>query len=341
MKKILSLLLVLACLCVCVSCGTGTDSADSAAQDASAPVEELANDPEAESLAAEQPATGSYETPESYTTSLVVKINPEFQLYLSDGEEVLAVVPLNADAESLMDSIVYQEGDFCRGFDDVLEDILRAADNGGFLKEDAEVKLTVTATDASEDFNDRILDRFETAVLTYADENELALSPAMTIAEDVSFTDREPEPTAESEHDHSDGGVDVLCADCGGEGRVTCPDCGGAGSVTCDECGGSGSTSYTLTQEKQVRNGYVCPYCGGAGVLDDGMHGGETAVCGYCTLNGGNGEWNELAYDTVTYEETIYETCTRCGGAGSYTCNQCGGSIIIDCPTCGGSGVQN
>ena len=78
--------------------------------------------------------------------------------------------------------------------------------------------------------------------------------------------------------------------------------------------------------------GQHIPVCGGKGWVDDGMHGGQTAECGNCTTNGGNGEWNQLAYDEVEVEEEIHETCPRCGGNGKVPCEGCNGTGVLAPP---------
>ena len=126
-----------------------------------------------------------------------------------------------------------------------------------------------------------------------------------------------------------------ICSTCGGSGIETCKSCDGSGKITCTACNGVGTITRTEIGVEEVYNGYVCPVCGGAGVIDDGMHGGETAPCGYCQ----SGEYRELAYDEVEVEETITDACNTCGGSGQMTCSQCNGAGQHDCSTCGGSGI--
>ena len=327
MKKLLSLILI-TMLLLCAACGSVAEpAAGSAVESAAAERDSASEEPASEESAAEA----------NWAATLNLKINPEFELQLDAGGGVISVRALNDDAASLLETgtIAWQDdaGDL-RPLDGVAEDILRAADNGGFLASDAEIHLTVTALEGSQSFGDAALSAFTDAVNAYAAEAGYSLAPVTDYAAEVEFL-------SEEEFGAPGGEEETICPTCGGDGHIECPDCAATGACVCEDCGGTGTLTRTEIYEKQVRNSYVCPYCGGTGVLDDGMHGGETAECGFCTTNGGSGEWSALAYDTVQYEEIITETCPRCEGSGSYACPQCEGAVIIDCPTCGGSGVLN
>ncbi len=108
----------------------------------------------------------------------------------------------------------------------------------------------------------------------------------------------------------------------------TCDLCNGSGRYTCEICDGKGTVIEIeqTPREIEVRNDYVCPTCGGKGWIDDGMHGGEIAECGYCTTNGGCGEFRERAYDIIKIFEEVENPCYRCGGSGEALCARCDGS---------------
>ncbi|MBR1440654.1 MAG: hypothetical protein IJ589_05450 [Lachnospiraceae bacterium] len=115
---------------------------------------------------------------------------------------------------------------------------------------------------------------------------------------------------------------------------LPCTLCGGTGSCSCSHCGGTGVIITTRTHQEEVRNDYVCPVCGGKGWVDDGMHGGQTAVCGNC--GGGSqpasADFRELAYDIVDVTEEFEDPCPACGGTGSTPCTGCNGTGILVAP---------
>ena len=84
-------------------------------------------------------STESFVKPEQYASVLLVTINPQFRLYLDENQTVLAVEAVNEDAESIKDSISFQN----ESLDTVIENIVTAANNNGFVKADATISFEI------------------------------------------------------------------------------------------------------------------------------------------------------------------------------------------------------
>ncbi len=120
MKKVLALLL---CLMVALSfCACG--KADTASSDSAPTVAE----------------TDGFEKPSNYASVIVLKINPQFELYLDENNDVLAVHALNDDAKSFEKDLDLTD----KGFDKVIANILKNAKDRGFLKTGATVSFEAT-----------------------------------------------------------------------------------------------------------------------------------------------------------------------------------------------------
>lgn len=100
---------------------------------------------------ADSTAVQGFTKPEGYTSILLVTINPQFRLYLDADGNVLAVEAVNKDAEDIQKNITFEN----ESYEKVIENIITTANENGFIKEDATVKLeivedrtgeTVTAT---------------------------------------------------------------------------------------------------------------------------------------------------------------------------------------------------
>ncbi len=85
-------------------------------------------------------SASEFVAPENYASVVLVTINPQFKLYLDAAGKVLAVEPVNDDAKSVTEKIETQKGDF----ETVIDNIVIAVNDGGFVKENAKVDFTVT-----------------------------------------------------------------------------------------------------------------------------------------------------------------------------------------------------
>lgn len=119
MKKLLSLVLALCLILSLAACGK--DGADSSSKPNSS---------------ADQTA---FTAPKNYATVLLVTINPQFKLYLDAEGKVLAVEAVNDDAKSIKDSISFEN----ESYESVVEKIVIAAKDNGFVNESVDVKITI------------------------------------------------------------------------------------------------------------------------------------------------------------------------------------------------------
>lgn len=120
MKRILSLLLVFSLIFALCACGS-----------------RQADDVVANNGTTSQ--TEEFKKPQTYASVLLVTINPQFKLYLDANGGVLAVEPVNDDAKSVADKVNIKSAKI----DVVMESIVSAAKDGGFVEKTATVKLDV------------------------------------------------------------------------------------------------------------------------------------------------------------------------------------------------------
>ncbi len=120
MKRILSLLLVFSLIFALCACGS-----------------RQADDVVANNGTTSQ--TEEFKKPENYASVLLVTINPQFKLYLDAAGGVLAVEPVNDDAKSVAKKVNTKSAEI----DVVMESIVAAAKDGGFVEKSVTVKLDV------------------------------------------------------------------------------------------------------------------------------------------------------------------------------------------------------
>lgn len=137
-------------------------------------------------------ATDGFEKPEQYTSVLLITINPQFRLYLDENGTVLAVEAVNKDAESLIDSIPFEN----ESFETVIETIVTEANKSGFVKADATIELEIEESKETDKAQADILDRAEQKTLDVADELQLTVQVSVS---EVQPTD---DPNA-TDHVHS------------------------------------------------------------------------------------------------------------------------------------------
>lgn len=80
-----------------------------------------------------------FEAPEGYAVALSMKVNPEFRLYLDQEGAVLAIEPLNEDAEWVVDATFTPTGEL----GEVLEALTAAIKDGGYIEDRAAITLAV------------------------------------------------------------------------------------------------------------------------------------------------------------------------------------------------------
>lgn len=236
MKKILSLALTLALVFSFAACSKKDTSSD-----VSAPAH-------------------SGET-DDYVAVLSVKINPEFEVYLTKTLTVLRAIAVNDDAKSFESDLDSKEDDLKK----VIKDIIAKANEKGFIKKDATVTFSVTENKSESLKNDDIISRANTAVTEAA--TALGIDIKSGIATDAEqsssddnnstasqnnnnskSTDSNSQPTASSEptvssqpsHTHS-----YSAATCTEPRKCSCGEVGGPAlghdykNGKCSRCGAS------------------------------------------------------------------------------------------------------
>lgn len=253
----------------------------------------------------------SKEVSSECVTTLTIKINPEFKLYINDKKEVIQIDALNDDAKKMMDGILIKDGDNFRDFSDVLGDILNAAKNEGFLKDNAEVSIEIIDTDQTEGFNKALLSDFTGSVNICAQESGINISASTSVAEHIQYKPDDPAPQEKEVNEVTPPAVkDDICDVCNGTGK--CLQCNGEGKCVC-RCGGTGLEDCR---------------CGGTGIEICRCGGDGIESCGRC-----EGKGYEVKPDATF-------TCGQCNGTGEVVCGQCGGSGYCACSECGGTGAQ-
>ena len=180
MKKLLSLLLAVLLLATfAVGCGDDASSDVSSDTDVSSSTVSDTQD--------------AFEKPQGYASVILVTINPQFRLYLDANGIVLAVESVNDDAKSIEAKITFQS----QKVEAVVNNLISAANDGGFVKADAKIDIKVTEVADETVVATEILADIKTA----ADEKlvELDIKAEVTVAVDV-----KPEEPTESETSSSD-----------------------------------------------------------------------------------------------------------------------------------------
>ena len=110
-------------------------------------------------------AEESFEKPEQYDSVLVITINPQFRLYLDENGKVLELEAMNEDAESMKDSIDFEN----QSYETVIETIVTSAYQKGFVKENATIKLEIAESSGTGTAQAEILAQAEKKVTDTAD----------------------------------------------------------------------------------------------------------------------------------------------------------------------------
>lgn len=158
-----------------------------------------------------------------YAAVIHVKINPEFNIYLDQDENVVALECLNADAKD-----AYGKKSFAgKSLDETLQTVVSIAAEKGYMKEDQMVALTIT--ECTTDLNATELQtKMDSVVTEAAKEQDITVTTAMDMSEEVRMAQKEA------------GLIKHACSNCNGTGDCPdCPVCGG--SFKCVVCGGSGT----------------------------------------------------------------------------------------------------
>ncbi len=182
MKKLLALVLALSFVFIFVACGEEEAPSDTASVSSS--IETL-----------------EFVKPENYASVVLVTINPQFRLYLDINGDVLAVEPVNSDAKSIVSKITAKSGDIKA----VIENVVTATKDGGFVKENATVNFEVTEVKNTEVDTSVILDKAKTSAESSFRVNGIAAEVKTSVADDIikDTSSALPSDASEPAHSHS------------------------------------------------------------------------------------------------------------------------------------------
>lgn len=168
MKKLLALLTVACMLFAFASCGKSEDTKDTVSASAPSAVQE------------------EFKAPENYTTVLLVTINPQFRLYLDASGNVLALEPINDDAKSIKENISFEN----ESYESVVEKIVTASKDGGFIKEDTSVKIEVAIVEEPKEADEQAKQEMKTTIENKVNETaeKLHIDVVVTVTEQTSGT---------------------------------------------------------------------------------------------------------------------------------------------------------
>ncbi len=173
MKKPLCILLSLM-LCVTFFAGCGKNPVD----DTSSP-DTLSQD--------------EFTKPENYASIVLVTINPQFRLYLDANGVVLAVEPVNADAKSIENKITFEN----KKVEEVVNNLIVAANDGGFVKTDAKIDIKITEVTDEKVDTTVILNKITAS--TNDKLTELEIKAVVTTAVEVEVKEEEKKEDTSSE----------------------------------------------------------------------------------------------------------------------------------------------
>ena len=164
MKKIFAVLLALIMVFAFVGCGKDKTEKDNS-----------------------QTAKVEFEKPEGYVSVITVTINPKFNLYLDENSNVLAVEPVNKDAEKVIENVDFKGKDV----KEAVESIITVANENGFIKEDATIDIQIIEKKNENVNTTELLNTTKTAV-----DNKIA---ALEIKVKVEVEDKTIETSSESQ----------------------------------------------------------------------------------------------------------------------------------------------
>ena len=111
-----------------------------------------------------------FQIPENYAVVITVKINPELRIYLDENANVLAVEPVNEDAQELI-AAMQLEG---MTFETCMEKMIAHAHEMGYLKEDGTIQ--VTAEGDEEEFCSQILEKAKISISSVIEKENIKVS---------------------------------------------------------------------------------------------------------------------------------------------------------------------
>lgn len=294
MRKISCLVLVLVVLGLC-ACGNKEDSMTPVTETNSIEMTENNEDRKEENS----------DNADNFLSIVKVKINPEMDIYLDSFKNITYVEYVNDDARKFAEAISDSGEELVgRPFLTGLEIVLNSAIDSGYLKENADVDISLDEISINYEADyEKVLEGVDDVVQNVISEKGMDFHCNVT-SEDYRVRD-----DRESDRESNQNG-----------------------NTICQKCSGTGTVVIVEEHVKTVYNGTPCRICNDVGTVDDGLHGGERAECGECRGYGAshsvgdvddgsvvvNGDYHDYAFDEKTVMEEHSETCHACGGRGFY-----------------------
>ena len=155
-------------------------------------------------------AVTGFVPPDNYVSVLVVSINPQFRLYLDADGMVLAAEPMNEDAKAMEEKLAVTN----KNVQDAITNLVTAAKDQGFVKEDAKISVQLTESKNPEIDSNTLLSQATDAVTQAAAalqlevevEKEDARTPENTTPPETTApaeTTAPPETTAPTQPSHT------------------------------------------------------------------------------------------------------------------------------------------
>lgn len=130
---------------------------------------------------ADAPSDQSFVKPENYSTILLVTVNPQFRLYLDEQDNVLAVEPVNEDAQT-----VVKDTEFNGKLESVIEKIVNKTNEAGFVKENATFDLKIVETKKEHTKAETILNTAKDTASRAFEKIDITVEIKTSISENVS-----------------------------------------------------------------------------------------------------------------------------------------------------------
>ncbi len=140
-----------------------------------------ASSDESSNLLSVSSQTTAFVKPKNYASVILLTINPQFRLYLNKAGEVLAVESVNSDAESLMPDLSLKQGKL----DQVVDQLLTASKDGGFVKENAAVSFEVVELQDKTVDTTKLLTTVKTSAGVTLQKLEITATVDTSVADDL------------------------------------------------------------------------------------------------------------------------------------------------------------
>lgn len=316
---------------------------------------------------------------EVYGIRYNLKINPELDIYADDDLLVVAVHPLNDDAEDLLGMIDIIGMDMVSAVDYVVSES-RAR---GYMTEEKGNTVDLSIVEINESVMTECAECGGRGTVLCEDCHGNPFFACQACGGEKTHVcehcqgkeqnDGKSEEVGPVPCHVCNGSLWVDCERCNGTGRgpINCNHCNGTGA--CNVCGGSGYIDVTAgggVNEGNVVGTDACYRCHGSGVCQNCKGASDTYCPNCCEHNGPdgtirnpggipgkemcrecNGTGIEEAGENNPAGENETADCQYCNGLGYYFCEACGGTGGYRCNcelngyrwcgSCHGSGIQN